>query len=96
VGQVNHELIEEAKKLVLSGATYPQIAETLGVEVDGLGRILGTTGIHRDIKRERHNTIYSMKSEGKPADEIAQVVGLTVQTVKGIIAKQRKYRDHSY
>jgi DNA-binding CsgD family transcriptional regulator len=96
MGTMTPELIEEAKKLAISGATYQQIAETLGVREDGLGRILGTTGIHRDIKRERHNTIYSMKSEGKPADEIAQAVGLTVQTVKGIIAKQRKYRDHSY
>jgi hypothetical protein len=96
VGQVNHELIEEAKKLAISGATYQQIAETLGVREDGLGRILGTTGVHRDIRRERHNTIYSMKSEGKSAEEISQAVGLTVQTVKGIIAKQRKYRDHSY
>jgi len=37
-----------------------------------------------------------MKKEGKPTQEIAQAVGLTVQTVKGIVAKQRNYRDHSY
>jgi DNA-binding CsgD family transcriptional regulator len=93
---VNPELIEEAKKLAIAGATYQQIAETLGVGEDGLGRILGTTGVHRDIRRERHNTIYAMKKEGKPTQEIAQAVGLTVQTVKGIVAKQRNYRDHSY
>ena len=85
------ELIEEAKKLAIAGATYQQIAETLGVGEDGLGRILGTTGVHRDIRRERHNTIYAMKKEGKPTQEIAQAVGLTVQTVKGIVAKQRNY-----
>ena len=90
------ELIEEAKKLDIAGVTYQQIAETLGVGEDGLGRILGTTGVHRDIRRERHNTIYAMKKEGKPTQEIAQAVGLTVQTVKGIVAKQRNYRDHSY
>jgi DNA-binding CsgD family transcriptional regulator len=96
MGTMKPELIEEAKKLAIAGATYQQIAETLGVGEDGLGRILGTTGVHRDIRRERHNTIYAMKKEGKPTQEIAQAVGLTVQTVKGIVAKQRNYRDHSY
>ena len=96
MGTMKPELIEEAKKLAISGATYQQIAETLGVGEDGLGRILGTTGVHRDIRRERHNTIYAMKKDGKSAEEISQAVGLTVQTVKGIIARQRNYRDHSY
>lgn len=92
---MNPELIEEAKKLAISGATYQQIAETLGVREDGLRHILGTTGVHRDLRRERHNTIYAMTKDGKTIEEVAQAVGLTAQTVKGIVMRQRTYRNHS-
>lgn len=95
MGRVNPELIEEAKKLVLSGATYGQVIETLGTRDDELRRVLGTTGIHRDMRRERHNTIYAMTKDGKTIEEVAQAVGLTAQTVKGIIMRQRTYRKHS-
>jgi len=36
-----------------------------------------------------------MTKDGKTIEEVAQAVGLTAQTVKGIVMRQRTYRNHS-
>lgn len=87
------EQITEALRLIEEGLTYPQIAERLGVAESRVWSVLTTVGTHRDKLRERRNTIWKMRGEGFAIAEIAQVVGLQIESVQKIVTQQNKYRQ---
>jgi len=87
------EQTTEALRLVEQGRTYPEIAQRLGVAESRLGIMLSTVGARRDKLRERRNTIWKMRGEGFAIAEIAQVVGLQIESVQKIITQQNKYRQ---
>ena len=87
------EQITEALRLIEEGLTYPQIAERLGVVESRVWSVLTTVGTHRDKLRERRNTIWKMRGEGFAIAEIAQAVGLQIESVQKIVTQQNKYRQ---
>lgn len=87
------EQIVEAQRLIEDGLTYPEIAQKLGLSQSQVGATLSTVGTHREKLRERRNIIWQMTGEGHSPQEIGEVVGLSVQSVTGIISQQKKYRS---
>jgi|APGre2960657373_1045057.scaffolds.fasta_scaffold31493_5 DNA-binding CsgD family transcriptional regulator len=87
------EQTTEALRLVEQGLTYPEIAQRLGVAESRLGIMLSTVGARRDKLRERRNTIWKMRSEGFTSVEIAQAIGLRIESVQKIVTQQNKYRQ---
>jgi DNA-binding CsgD family transcriptional regulator len=87
------EQIVEAQQLIEDGLTYPEIAQKLGLSQSQVGATLSTVGTHREKLRERRNIIWQMTGEGHSPQEIGEAVGLSVQSVTGIISQQKKYRS---
>jgi DNA-directed RNA polymerase specialized sigma24 family protein len=87
------EQTTEALRLVEQGLTYPEIAQRLGVVESRVWSTLTTIGTHRDKLRERRNIIWKMKGEGFSLAEIAQAVGLRIESVQKIVTQQNKYRQ---
>lgn len=87
------EQIVEAQQLIEDGLTYPEIALQLGLSQSQVGATLSTVGTHREKLRERRNIIWQMTGEGRSPQEIGEAVGLSVQSVAGIISQQKKYRS---
>lgn len=87
------EQIVEAQQLIEDGLTYPEIAQKLGLSQSQVGATLSTVGTHREKLRERRNIIWQMTGEGRSPQEIGEAVGLSVQSVTGIISQQKKYRS---
>ena len=87
------EQIVEAQRLIGEGLTYPEIAQKLGLSQSQVGATLSSVGTHREKLRERRNIIWRMTGEGHSPQEIGEVVGLSVQSVTGIISQQKKYRS---
>ena len=87
------EQIVEAQRLIGEGLTYPEIAQQLGLPQSRVGATLSTVGTHREKLRERRNIIWRMRGEGCSLNEISEAVGLSVQSVTGIIGQQKKYRS---
>jgi DNA-binding CsgD family transcriptional regulator len=87
------EQIVEAQQLIEDGLTYPEIAQKLGLSQSQVGATLSSVGTHREKLRERRNIIWQMTGEGRSPQEIGEAVGLSVQSVAGIISQQKKYRS---
>jgi DNA-binding CsgD family transcriptional regulator len=87
------EQIVEAQQLIEDGLTYPEIAQKLGLSQSQVGATLSSVGTHREKLRERRNIIWQMTGEGRSPLEIGEAVGLSVQSVAGIISQQKKYRS---
>lgn len=87
------EQIVEAQRLIGEGLTYPEIAQKLGLSQSQVGATLSSVGTHREKLRERRNIIWQMRGEGRSLKEISEAVGLSVQSVMGIIGQQKKYRS---
>lgn len=88
------EQLEQAKQMASDGATYADIAEEFGIPKEDVARLLSADGVHRELLRQKRNTIYEMYRAGKGAKEISEAVGLTVSSVKNIITKQRRFAPY--
>lgn len=85
------EQLEEARSLIINGATYAEISERMSVSIDTVQGYFSADGLHRDLRRWRNDKIFEMLQEGKTAREISEVVGLTLAGTRNITSKMRRY-----
>ncbi len=85
------EQLEEARSLVIKGATYAEIAERMSLSPDAVQSHLSADGVLKERRRLRNDKIFEMLQEGKTTREISVVIGLTFAGTRNITSKMRKY-----
>jgi len=88
------EQIEQARKLIINGATYVEVAQHFSVTHELIFTYFSAMGTHKQMRRERNNRIYEMVKIGKSTQEIASQMGMSLSATERIVRNQRRYAPY--
>ena len=71
------------------GRTYKEIADALQVPMNHIASVLCCAGLFRDQLMARRIVMNQMAAEGVYVEQIAETVGLKLDTVKGHLRRSR-------
>ena len=88
------EQLAEAKQLITGGASYSEVAEHLSTTYEIVFAHFSTTGIHKQMRRERNDRIFAMVMAGKSTRSISEEIGMSFAATERIVRRQRRYAPY--
>lgn len=88
------EQLDEARQLIVNGSSYAEVAERFSVTYEIVFAHFSTTGIHKQMRRERNDRIFAMVMAGKSTRSISEEIGMSFAATERIVRSQRRYAPY--